>query len=231
MKNLCIIPARAGSQGIPNKNLQKIGDKTLVEWAIASAKESGLFYKVVVSSDSPEILKLAGDNGATPIGRPLSLSGGDILIERIIAHLLSNELRGEEFDTIYLLNPTTPLRSKEDLLSADVFLKQGRYQSVVSVEKTNPVYMVLVRRGKRGLWHMEPSAVGKNRQMRKPLRKQNGALFAVTKDYFTVTGKLIGDKCALVEMPQERSIDIDTPWDLLAARAYYEELKSSGQLS
>ena len=89
-KILAIIPARGGSKGIPKKNIISIGGKPLIAWTIEAAKKSKYIDKIIVSSDSDEILKIASKFGAEPIKRPAELATDTALPEPLIFQVMSH---------------------------------------------------------------------------------------------------------------------------------------------
>lgn len=111
---LCIIPARGGSKGVPKKNIKLLGGRPLIDYSIETAKESKYINRIIVSTDSQEILEIVKSAGLeTPFLRPKELSSDLSKDIDYIRHTV-NYLKKEEFyipDYIVLLRPTTPLRS------------------------------------------------------------------------------------------------------------------------
>ena len=114
---LCIIPARAGSVGLPNKNIRKLAGKPLIQWTLDQAIDSKLISKIVVSTDSDQVIKIC-----KKIFKKLMFPLKDqrtyhynSLISKVIIHTLNyyKKLK-EEFDYIILLEPTSPIRFKND---------------------------------------------------------------------------------------------------------------------
>lgn len=116
MKILALIPARGDSKGIPNKNIQKIGGKYLIEYTINSAKRSKLIDKIIVSTDSKKIASISKKLGAeVPFLRPKKISIDKSPTIEVIKHTLGF-LSNNQFyvpDIILLLQPTSPFRSKD----------------------------------------------------------------------------------------------------------------------
>ena len=102
--NLGLIPARAGSKGVPNKNIRNICGKPLIVWSIERALQSVLLDKVVVSTDSNEIAKIASENGAKVIMRPPELASDTASTQDVMVHALQQE----HADILVLLQPTSP---------------------------------------------------------------------------------------------------------------------------
>ncbi len=140
MKTLGIITARGGSKGIPRKNIKLLGGKPLIAYTIEASKESGIFDRIIVSTDDNEIAEVAKKYGAeVPFMRPAELAQDTTPTLPVLVHALewlkSNE--GYEPDAVAILQPTSPLRSSEHLRNAHVLFVQSGADSVVSV-KTVP---------------------------------------------------------------------------------------------
>ena len=108
LKTVAIIPARAGSKGIKNKNILPILGKPLVEWSIKAAIESAYIDEVVVSTDSPEVMEIAKSYGVTIRKRPLVLCGDKATTESALLDVLDNCM---DFEIGVLLQPTSPIRT------------------------------------------------------------------------------------------------------------------------
>ena len=133
---LAVISARGGSKGIPAKNIQPVAGKPLIAWTILTAVTSGLFERIVVSTDSPEIANVAGTHGAEiPFMRPIELAADDTPGIEPVIHAVQwlerNEGYGPEW--VMLLQPTSPLRSPVDIREAFARSEQTPADAVVSV--------------------------------------------------------------------------------------------------
>lgn len=105
---LALIPARGGSKGVPNKNIKLINGKPLIVWTIEKAKQSKLLDKIVVSTDSEVIAKIARENDVEVLKRPESLATDTASTQDVMVHTLQNY----PADTLVLLQPTSPCRSE-----------------------------------------------------------------------------------------------------------------------
>ena len=110
-----IIPARAGSKEIPNKNLSSIKGHPLLSFSIASALESQFIDEVYVSSDSEHILNIANDYGSNTLLRPIEISGDFSRDVEFLLHFYNTLKNISEDDTVVLLRPTHPIRNPEIL--------------------------------------------------------------------------------------------------------------------
>lgn len=107
---LAVIPARAGSKRCPGKNIRPFRGKPLILWAIEEAKKSKYIDRLIFSSDCPKMLNLAADHCEIN-RRPDELAGDDVLNEEVLRALVAERL----FDWVVLLQPTSPLRTVEDI--------------------------------------------------------------------------------------------------------------------
>ncbi len=217
LKVLGLIPARSGSKSVHRKNLTDLGGSPLISWSIKSALESNL-DKVVVSTDDPEILNVSRSLGAeVPFLRPKNLALDHSLTIDTVLHAL-NEL-GQGFDAVMLLQPTSPFRNAKDINDAlNLFIDCSSVISVVSVDGYHPARMKLIENGIL----VDPSfaEIEENtpRQNLQPLYIRNGAIYLSALSTL-VTRSFKGSKSRPLIMPRERSLNIDSPFDLELARA------------
>jgi len=163
MKIVGVIPARGGSKSVPLKNIKKFCGKPLIAWTILSAKKSGL-DRVIVSTDSPEIAKIAKRYGAeVPFLRPEELSGDTLGVEPILKHTYEWLKENEEYeaDALVLLLPTSPTRQSFHIDDMIKIFKKKKSDSVVAVNETpanHTPYWTLIQspKGKVTLWGGTP---------------------------------------------------------------------------
>ncbi|MDC0151497.1 acylneuraminate cytidylyltransferase family protein [Paracoccaceae bacterium] len=133
---IAIIPARGGSVGIPNKNLVPLAGKPLLYWTINQAKFSECIDKVLVSTDSDEISKLALSEGALVVSRPTAISGHNSSSEDAIIHALETYTKDYNINisdiTVVFLQATSPLRYPNDIDSSYKYFKEMNYDSLFS---------------------------------------------------------------------------------------------------
>ena len=131
---LGIIPARAGSKGLPHKNMKLFCGKPLISWTIEAALTSKYIDKVIVSTDSLEIAKISNQYGElAPFIRPAFLSTDTAPSIDVIRHVCEylKEQNSKEFDYISLLEPTSPLRETSDIDNAIFILNSKNGSSIV----------------------------------------------------------------------------------------------------
>ncbi|MEO0269683.1 MAG: acylneuraminate cytidylyltransferase family protein [candidate division WOR-3 bacterium] len=211
MKNklLCIIPARASSKRLKNKNIYPVLGKPLILYTIEEALKSGIFDKIVISTDSEEIEKLSLEKGVDVIKRPSKLSGDKAKTISAVFHVLK-KLK-EEFNYIFLLQPTSPLRDKNDILKAFDKIKRERADFLVSVtDFEKPFKWAIYKKNKFFDFYF-------SKKFRKKLFLPNGAIFIAKYKALLKEKTFYGKKLTIYYMPREKSIDIDTIYDLKMA--------------
>ena len=224
MKCACFIPARKGSKGIPGKNKKDFCGKPLVQWSIDQAKESKLFDKIIVSSDDPDILDIAAKSDVEAVPRVEQLSGDDVLIDEVMFdYFARNENKCE---LICLLQPTSPLRSVEDITKSYAEIKKKKWLSVVSV-CWNPIMAWVRDATKEGSLCLYQIHKRPNRQTRDNFFLENGAVYWVKWNLFLSTGNRVitPTQTFLYEMPLQRGLEVDTPYDWFVAEKTYEWLR------
>jgi CMP-N,N'-diacetyllegionaminic acid synthase len=135
---VALIPARAGSKRLANKNIRALAGHPVIAYTIAAARESGIFDAIIVSTDSPEYAEIARHYGAeVPFLRPAQLAGDLSPDIEWIEHALG-ELReqGREFDCFSLLRPTSPFRRSDTIQRAwQLFMSNTGADSLRAVQK------------------------------------------------------------------------------------------------
>lgn len=143
-KVLALIPARGGSKGIPHKNIYPLDGKPLISYTIQAALQSKIADDVMVSTDDMEIAEISEKYGAfAPFLRPPELADDYAKTIDVVLHALDYQMRqGVCYDSLILLQPTSPLRDAKDIRSAYQFFVSNRCRSVLSVhECVSPLFM------------------------------------------------------------------------------------------
>jgi len=216
MRVLGLIPARGGSKSIPRKNLVDLGGVPLIQWTIQAALGSNL-ERVVVSTDDDEIAEISKSLGAeVPFKRPAELSSDQTLSIDVVLHAL--DVLEEDFDAVMMLQPTSPFRTSIDIEGAIKIIDgASSVISVVPVEGTHPARMKFVEDGVLIDPPFAETIENMPRQELRPMYIRNGAIYLTRISdlrHRTFKGAL---SRALI-MPKERSINIDTGFDLALAR-------------
>lgn len=219
---LALIPARGGSKRLPRKNLREVAGKPLIAHTIAQANQVEAFDKVVVSTEDEEIATVARDyDGDVPFSRPEELAADDASSEAVVTHTLDwFENLGMEFDTVCLLQVTTPLRRVSDIRGAIERFQAADAKSLVTVtEFATPPQFALTQAEDGTLEeYFEPSQVFSDGYIRSqdidPLVFANGAVYLSDTDVWRREERFFTSETIGYEMPPDRSIDIDDLWEL-----------------
>jgi len=220
MKLLGIIPARGGSKGIPGKNIHPLGGKPLIAWTIEAARKSSLLTRLILSSDSEEIIDVAKGYGVeVPFVRPKSLARDDTPALPVVQHAVRHMSEHEDFtpDIIVLLQPTSPLRRTAHIDESLQLLMGSDADSIVSVVKAHHNYTpgseMVLRDGY--LKAYEAWEERKNiRQLKQVFYARNCAIYACRHACLVEKGSMYGEKVLPYVMARKESIDIDEPFDL-----------------
>lgn len=226
MKNLAIIPARQGSKGILNKNIKLLCGKPLLQYSIEAARDAGVFDEIFVSTDSEQYAQIARAAGAgAPFLRSAELakdgsSTWDAAREAVVKY---REL-GKEFDTVAVLQPTSPLRASEDILRGYNIMEEKNADIVAAVCETNhpPVWENTLPEDYSLKNFIDMQYAGKPRQALPSYYRINGALYIMKTDYLMHHDNYYGVGSYAVVMSKENSIDIDDLLDFIAAETIIE---------
>lgn len=212
MKAVAFIPARGGSKGIPGKNKKLFCGKPLVQWSIDQAKESGVFDKIVVSSDDKDILRIAKNCGVEVDKRDPELAKDETKLDDVMWEYFMRPENKCKY--ICLLQPTSPLRTVEDIKAGFTEIKKHKWWSVVGVT-WNPIMGWVSEATKSGSVCLYLIGDRPNRQNRSNFYLENGALYWTKFDRFiNIKNRVINPgRTYLHVMPPERSLDLDNPFD------------------
>lgn len=218
---VAVVPARGGSQRVPEKNIREVGGKPLVAWSIEAAQETAAVDRTIVSTDDDEIAAVAREFGAEASDRPPELAADDALVIETVRHLIG-ELRdvGKPATYMTLLEPTCPFRQPGDVQACLELLADDDLDSVATFTEAalNPHRAWRIADGQP-----EPIIEGADpwqpRQKLPEAYQLNGAVYAFVMDALPDGGAaMLFGASGAVTMPPERSVDIDTPLDLAFAR-------------
>jgi CMP-N-acetylneuraminic acid synthetase len=215
---LCAIPARGGSKRLPRKNLRSLNGKPLIAYTVEVARESGLFEKVYVCTDDEEIADVAISFGAqVPILMPPELCG-DLVASYVPCQRLAAFLneRGSAVDTLLCLQPTSPLRSVDDLKAAVKKFEGNDFDFVVSVTPVDPhdFHWAVVPNG-GNYWRMYfGNEYMKERPLLPPVFRPNGSIKIARLPRLGQVGHFFGERMGVVETPAERSVHVAEEFDL-----------------
>lgn len=220
MKPLIIIPARGGSKGIPKKNIAMLDGRPLIDYTIKAALATAAPCQIILSTDSEEIASVARDCGLdTPYRRPAELATDTAGSREVILDVMDwAQKEGREYDAVVLLQPTSPLRKPEDIAGA-MALYDDSIDMVVSVAeaRSNPYYNCFEADADGYLHVSKGDGLYTRRQDVPPAFEYNGAVYVINPQ--SIRKMAMGEFPRRVPylMPAERSVDIDTPIDLIIA--------------
>ncbi len=224
MKNLAIIPARSGSKGLKDKNVKLLAGKPLLAYAIEAAINSGIFTEVMVSTDSEKYAEIAKKYGAkVPFLRSEQTASDSATSADVISEVLSNYANmGMTFDNNVLLQPTSPLRTAEDIKAAYQLFLERKADAVVSVcEVDHSPLWTNTLSSDHSLYNFLSEEVRNTpRQQLSTYYRLNGAIY-ITKlsDGKNEGVDIYGENSFAYIMKKSHSVDIDDDIDFAFAES------------
>ncbi len=224
---LGLITARGGSKGLPGKNLMRLGGQSLIGRTITTALQSRYLDRIILSTDSSEIARegeLAGCD--VPFLRPAELASDTATSRSVALHAL--EAIGGTWGYIVLLQPTSPLRTVDDIDGCIELACQSRADSITTVTAAeHPPYWLFGMTDGNRLEPILPQEVRPTRrQDAPPCYALNGAVYVVRPSWLQQNSDFVGDGTLGYVMPHERSIDIDTAFDFNLCKYLIETVQS-----
>jgi CMP-N,N'-diacetyllegionaminic acid synthase len=220
VNRLCTICARGGSKGVKNKNLRMLLGRPLLAYSLIQARKCGLFSVIAVSSDSEAILQVASENGADVlISRPKEMATDTAGKLPAIRHcvLSVEEQLGLHFDQIVDLDCTSPLRLTADILGAVYLLETTDSSNIVtgSYARRSPYFNLLEERPDKTITLSKQESIGLvlRRQDAPRCFDMNASIYVWKRDALLEHDSLFQTTTRLYEMPEERSLDIDSELD------------------
>jgi CMP-N,N'-diacetyllegionaminic acid synthase len=231
---VALIPARGGSRGLPRKNIRPFEGRPLIAWSIAHALGAPSVSRVVVSTDDPEIAAIAREYGAeVPFMRPPALATDDARSIDVVLHALDRLEEDGIVDTLIVLQPTSPLRTTDDVEGALGRLRSLRADAIVSVTEVGfPLELAntLPADGCMSAF-LRPGIQDLRRQDLPTWYRLNGALYAGRPDSIRERRGFYGPRTYAWVMPPERSVDVDHARDLDLAAFHHRNQSLAGALT
>ncbi len=230
MKTIAVIPARGGSKRIPRKNIRYFCGKPILAYSIQAAKESGLFDRIIVSTDSDEIARVALEYGAeVPFMRPSELSddytGTNAVVKHCIKWLLD---AGENIDTVCCIYATAPLLQPYYLKKGFDILKNHRCAYAFSVTSFPfPIQRSVRIRPDGRVEPIFPEYVPKRSQDLEEAYHDAGQFYWGSPDSFLEDIPIFSSDSMSVVLPRYLVQDIDTDEDWQQAEAMYNVFRLS----
>lgn len=219
-KILAIIPARGGSKGLIDKNIKPLLQKPLISFSIEAAQASKYIDKIFVSTDSEKIADIAKNLGVIVDNlRPEHLAQDQSLLQECIIYTI-NQLKnqGKKFDYFIILQPTSPLRTAEDIDNAIKMLMDENLVSVVSVCEAEHAIELYNKLPSNGSLNNFIKNI-KNRQEYEKYYRINGAIYICDCEFYIKNPNYYNENSKAYIMPKERSVDIDDAFDFAVAEA------------
>jgi len=226
VRALAFIPARGGSKRVPRKNILPLAGKPLLAWTVETAKECGIFERIVVSSDDAEVLQIAKSCGVETDERPAALATDTARNVEVIAEYLNRPENTGRFDVVALLAPTSPLRSAADIHAAFDLHEKAPEEFVITVTHYEfpPEFACdLNAGGGLTLRHPEIYARSTQGQSVTPAVHPNGAIYLGSVDRFLKQKTFFAPPMRGLMMPADRSLDLDHPHQFALAEAHLKK--------
>ncbi len=229
MKILGLIPARGGSKGIKNKNIAPLCGKPLIAYTAEAALSSTRLSRVILSTDSEEIAAVGRAVGLdVPFLRPSDLAGDDTPTLPVLQHALRElEGRGDIYDAVCLLQPTSPLRSRGMIDEACDLFASARADTVLSVlpipHHHHPAWALVQKEDGTLNWACGQQDPIPRRQLLPPAFHREGSIYIIKTEVLMNTSSLYGRKIVPYIVDSSTSVNIDNPEDLAVAKKMLEE--------
>lgn len=228
MKRICTITARGGSKGVKDKNLRQLAGKPLLGWSVEQAKASGLFDAIVINSDSEAILETGKAYGAD-----LALKRPDELASDTAAKIPAirwgveeaERILGLRFDTCVDLDATSPLRDVSDIKGAVALLEAGAGIVITAAPSRRSPYFNMVELDETGAARLvKPLDKATVRRQDAPkCFDMNASIYVWEREVLAAEDKLFLPTTKLFEMPEIRSMDIDSELDFQMVSYLFEQ--------
>ena len=220
--NVAVIPARGGSQRVPRKNIRPFAGKPMIAHAIGRALESGLFARVIVSTDDGEIADVARDCGAeVPFMRPAALADHHAGTREVIAHAVEH-LRGEGVtpEAVCCIYATAPFLQVADLARGLAIFRSGDWRYVLSATTAPfPIFRAFKKTAGGGLEMFFPEHAGTRSQDLPEAFFDAAQFYWGRPEAWLEDAPIFDARSTAVEIPRWRVQDIDTEEDWTRAEA------------
>lgn len=229
MKILAIIPARSGSKGLKDKNIKLLNGKHLIGYSIEEAIKSNVFEDIIVSTDSEKYAKIAKKYGATvPFLRTEELSNDTSKVSDVILDIIQKmEELGKKYDCFMLLQPTSPLRTANDIIKSLNLYNDKSANVVISVSEAehSPLWMNTIDEDLSMSDFIK--VVNTNRQELKKYYRINGAIYLSNIEFYKKTKNFFQEKSFAYIMEKSSSIDIDDIYDFTLAEILLNTIRGN----
>jgi CMP-N-acetylneuraminic acid synthetase len=227
LRVLGVVTARAGSKGIPRKNVVLVAGKPLLAYTAEAALAARRLSRIVLSTDDGDIARVGRECGLeVPFMRSAELARDDAPSLRVVQDVVRRlEACGDQYDAIFTLQPTNPLRTAADIDGAIELLERTGANSVISfvdVGERHPARMKFIVDGRVIDPPFAEAFEGQRRQDLPTLYLRDGSVYVTRRDVLMEQNSFKGQDCRAWLMPPERSCNIDTPFDLFLVERMLE---------
>ena len=222
-----MIPARGGSSRIPRKNIRPFHGKPIIAYSVETAKNSGLFDQVIVSTDDAEIASVAQDCGAeAPFQRPAAIADAHSSLLEVIQHTLDwYEAQGTDLECLCCIMATAPLISGRDLERGYQAITEEGFDSAFAAAAFNyPIQRALRMLPGGGVELMQPEHLLTRSQDLEAAYHDAGQFYWVKPGSFSAEKGLFSAESKAIVIPSYRVQDIDTEEDWERAELLYQVL-------
>jgi CMP-N,N'-diacetyllegionaminic acid synthase len=230
MEILAVIPARGGSKGILKKNTRLFAGKPLLAHSIDHAKASKYISRIIVSTETSQIAEVAKKNGAeVPFLRPKKLATDKSMVVDAVIDLLEKLERKEGYvpDILVLLQPTSPLRTVDDVDASIQLLTKRKASAVLTVCSTEPLVFT---KDSKDFLHLESNSKflkSPNRQELAPTYRFNGCtVYAIKVETLLKERTFVPKSTCAQVIPRWRSVDLDEPEDFVIGELIYQNRRA-----
>ncbi len=228
MKPVFVIPARGGSKGIPGKNIKPLCGKPLIAYSVEVARQLADDRDICVTTDDERIAQVVKNMGLdVPFMRPDYLATDGCGTYEVLLHAVKfYEELGRDYDTLVLLQPTSPMRTAEDVQAAiDAYTPDIDMVVTVTEAASNPYYNCY-ETDENGFLHISKGDGCYTRRQDAPKAwEYNGAVYVINIESLKKGPLGSFKRRKMVEMSRERSVDLDTPLDWMVAEAIMSGMK------
>ncbi|TKI72838.1 acylneuraminate cytidylyltransferase family protein [Lysinibacillus mangiferihumi] len=223
LKILAIIPARGGSKGVPRKNIRNLAGKPLIAWTIEEAKKSKYINRLVLSSDDDEIIEVAKEYGCdVPFKRPKELAQDDTPGIETVLHAIEH---CPGYDFVMILQPTSPLRTVEDIDQCIEYTMRENAKLCVSVsEASQSPYWMYKREDDYLVPLIKQDKLITRRQDIPKVFILNGSIYLGDIEKIKAAKSFITNETKAYEMPISKSYDIDSLDDFIICENFIKKL-------
>ena len=231
---VAIIPARGGSKRIPRKNIKEFYGKPMIAWTIEAAKKTGIFDRIIVSTDDEEIACIAREWGAeVPFIRPAELSEDLTATIPVISHAIDWLIKqGEILDVVCCIYATAPFVNEDDIVRGYQEISSGDWSYTFSVtDYPAPIFRSFKKNCNGGVEMFYPEHF-ETRSQDLPEAFHDAGQFYWGRPESWLQGKIIfSSKSKAILIPRWRVQDIDTPSDWLRAEKLFLVIKNTDESS